>query len=512
MKIHSRSEWGAAHMAGVASAPMPAERVWLHHTAGRSGAAANTVEQDCQLVRDLEQIGQNRFGRGISYSFVITRSGRIFEGTGPGRVGSHTRGQNTASDAIVLTGNYQNIEPNAAQLDALVWLVKHGAEQGWWKQPELAGGHRDAPGAATACPGSHLVSRIQEVNERVTGHLSASDGVPIVAPDSANLETAQKWATSKRAHDRFVNDILPALYAAAQESREGHAGRGIDFAVVAAQSAKETGWGRFGGVLDASFHNTAGIKTGAGGGDFDPDAHQRFPSWAEGARAHVNHLSAYVCLHPVGEPHARYDTVRRLSWAGTITTVEELGARWAPSGSYGTDIVAMVRELAGMSEPAPAPKPAPKPEPEPTPAPAPAPETPPAERYPLLRRGARGDAVRRLQGILGITTDGIFGPQTERAVRAFQASRLLVVDGVVGPQTWGALTAPPVQRPTLRRGDRGQHVLYLQRRLHALNPVFSYASGPGIFGPATQAEVRAHQRRRRITVDGIVGPRTWGTL
>ncbi len=56
-----------------------------------------------------------------------------------------------------------------------------------------------------------------------------------------------------------------------------------------------------------------------------------------------------------------------------------------------------------------------------------------------LRRGDRGEAVRRVQAKLGVTPDGIFGPQTEAAVRQFQASRGLVVDGVVGPCTWEAL-------------------------------------------------------------------------
>lgn len=64
---------------------------------------------------------------------------------------------------------------------------------------------------------------------------------------------------------------------------------------------------------------------------------------------------------------------------------------------------------------------------------------------PTLRRGARGDAVRHLQDHLRAAghdpgrTDGSFGPRTDAAVRAFQASRGLVVDGVVGPRTWGAL-------------------------------------------------------------------------
>ena len=56
-----------------------------------------------------------------------------------------------------------------------------------------------------------------------------------------------------------------------------------------------------------------------------------------------------------------------------------------------------------------------------------------------LRRGARGEAVRRVQAKLNIPADGIFGPQTEGAVKAFQASRGLVADGIVGPRTWGAL-------------------------------------------------------------------------
>jgi len=61
-------------------------------------------------------------------------------------------------------------------------------------------------------------------------------------------------------------------------------------------------------------------------------------------------------------------------------------------------------------------------------------------RRPVLRQGARGEDVRVLQRNLGgLAADGIFGPKTTQAVRAFQASRGLVVDGIVGPATWGAL-------------------------------------------------------------------------
>ncbi len=51
----------------------------------------------------------------------------------------------------------------------------------------------------------------------------------------------------------------------------------------------------------------------------------------------------------------------------------------------------------------------------------------------------RGSGVVALQRALGIPADGIYGPQTRRAVRAFQRSHGLVVDGIAGPQTLGAL-------------------------------------------------------------------------
>lgn len=64
----------------------------------------------------------------------------------------------------------------------------------------------------------------------------------------------------------------------------------------------------------------------------------------------------------------------------------------------------------------------------------------PASR-PVLRAGSTGAAVRELQGMLGVTVDGQFGPLTRAAVVAFQRARELLPDGIVGRMTWAALTA-----------------------------------------------------------------------
>lgn len=57
----------------------------------------------------------------------------------------------------------------------------------------------------------------------------------------------------------------------------------------------------------------------------------------------------------------------------------------------------------------------------------------------LLRRGSRGNAVKRLQEGLGIGADGIFGPGTEKAVKEFQSANSLDADGLAGPETLAKL-------------------------------------------------------------------------
>jgi cell wall-associated NlpC family hydrolase len=120
----------------------------------------------------------------------------------------------------------------------------------------------------------------------------------------------------------------------------------------------------------------------------------------------------------------------------------------------------------------------------------------------LLRTGSRGAAVAAAQRALGISADGVFGPQTRHAVRAFQAAHGLAVDGVIGPITASALGlgGTPGGGPAPNRAT----TTAVQRALGV--------AADGVYGPITRAAVRRFQQAHGLTVDGIVGPQTLGAL
>jgi peptidoglycan hydrolase-like protein with peptidoglycan-binding domain len=127
-----------------------------------------------------------------------------------------------------------------------------------------------------------------------------------------------------------------------------------------------------------------------------------------------------------------------------------------------------------------------------------------AER--TVERGDRGATVKKLQRLLHVRADGIFGTGTKRKLKRFQRSHGLTADGIAGPATWRALKRSSARSSSSsgRVASRGSSVRLLQRKLGI--------AADGVFGPATQRAVKRFQRRRGLTADGIVGPATWSAL
>ena len=162
---------------------------------------------------------------------------------------------------------------------------------------------------------------------------------------------------------------------------------------------------------------------------------------------------------------------------------------------------------------------------------------------PTIKLGSRGSEVIELQAALKLlgfyseTVDGIFSQSTARAVSQFQEAAGLPPDAIVGQDTWNrlfpaapsALIENPIANapvtadnseinpqaqstnfPVLRRRMRGAAVRDLQERLRAKG--FLRVSADGVFGPETQAAVKAAQRQYQLPADGIVGRATWEAL
>ena len=178
---------------------------------------------------------------------------------------------------------------------------------------------------------------------------------------------------------------------------------------------------------------------------------------------------------------------------------------------------------------------------------APVGDTVPPPELPLQIDSAGGD-VRLLQIRLNRISDnypsipkirypnGIFGFDTEEAVRAFQRTFNLTDDGIVGNATWYAiqriyaavkrlnsltsegLKYSEVDRQfpsTLSLGDQNTGVALLQYYLDYLSAYYDTIpplETDGIFGESTRNAVYAAQAALGLPVDGIVGEQTWNAI
>ena len=119
----------------------------------------------------------------------------------------------------------------------------------------------------------------------------------------------------------------------------------------------------------------------------------------------------------------------------------------------------------------------------------------------------------RAHGLYAGPIDGIAGPATAAAIRAFQMRASLQVDGIAGIKTrtaLGRLGTPLLGRRILRQGAVGWDVSVLQFLLRRAG--VHRGAVDGRFGPTTRKALVRFQRRAGLAPDGIAGPATLEVL
>ena len=189
--------------------------------------------------------------------------------------------------------------------------------------------------------------------------IKAVNDINIVSTTTVTIEDAKRWAKKRNATQTFIG--LADLFWKYAPSRGG-----VNPALAYVQSALETGYGRFGNVLDETYYNTCGLKrteTGTADDNNDKEAHKRFDNWDHGVQAHLDHLALYA-----GAPgfpktkieqnylgnnlssNATYDPRHFGYLAGKAKTATQLSNSWATSVEYGEKLVELYNSLLSEAE------------------------------------------------------------------------------------------------------------------------------------------------------------------
>lgn len=105
---------------------------------------------------------RNQGWSGIGYHYLIRKDGTIEQGRPRDTVGAHCYGENWHTVGVNIVGNFQEAEPEPAQLESAKRLLaalcrNYGLEPG----RNTIFGHRDFN--STACPGNNLYARLPEL-------------------------------------------------------------------------------------------------------------------------------------------------------------------------------------------------------------------------------------------------------------------------------------------------------------------------------------------------------------
>ena len=175
---------------------------------------------------------------------------------------------------------------------------------------------------------------------------STANYYPIMGTAETNVNQMVAYYNANAAYPAFYkNSDAPTIKKFCQLYLTESKAEGVKAEVAFVQAMKETNFLKYGGDVDISQYNFAGL--GATGGGV---AGASFPSVEIGIRAQIQHLKAYATTDPLNNEcvDSRYSYVTKgcapyVQWLGI--NENPVGKGWATDPGYGNDIVKRIAEL-----------------------------------------------------------------------------------------------------------------------------------------------------------------------
>lgn len=161
LDVTTRRGWGA-RTSRVGRPMGKVSRLIVHHFWKPDVPAGATRATERAVMRGVEAFHASKgWSAAPGYQWVISDSGRVYEGVGWGRTGVHTAGHNSSSVAFCFANNGDAAEPTPAAWQAAYDLAAVGVRRGNLTADYNLSGHRDF--AAKSCPGDETYPHIGRI-------------------------------------------------------------------------------------------------------------------------------------------------------------------------------------------------------------------------------------------------------------------------------------------------------------------------------------------------------------
>jgi hypothetical protein len=152
------ASWGGTPADAARARPHTITHITLHH----QGEPYKPGTDPQQYLRNLQNWSRNtKHWLDIPYHYIVDLDGHIYEGRQIAYAGDTNTEYDPAGHALIeVVGNFEEVEPNQQQLDAVVRLMAMLANKYGVTLDHIAS-HRDFS-AQTVCPGANLYRYVQD--------------------------------------------------------------------------------------------------------------------------------------------------------------------------------------------------------------------------------------------------------------------------------------------------------------------------------------------------------------